>query len=85
MEHGIEEGQLSNYPTFDEVFHEHQGSSYHSSLIEEVPNFKKFIENGIANRENTLLGHTKAQQFKFYVNAMGCPIMKYKLLCTDDD
>ena len=28
-------------------------------LIEEVPNFKKFIENGIAVRENALLGHTK--------------------------
>ena len=28
-------------------------------LIEEVPNFKKFIENGIADVENILLGHTK--------------------------
>ena len=54
-------------------------------LIEEVPNFKKFIENGIADEENTLLGHTKVQQFKFYVDAMECPVMKYKLLCTDDD
>ena len=54
-------------------------------LIEEVPNFKKFIENGIADGENTLLGHTKAQQFKFYVDAMDCPVMKYKLLYTDDD
>ena len=54
-------------------------------LIKEVPNFKKFIENGIADGENTLLGHTKAQQFKFYVDAMECPVMKYKLLCTDDD
>ena len=54
-------------------------------LIEEVPNFKKFIENGIADGENTLFGHTKAQQFKFYVDAMDCPVMKYKLLCTDDD
>ena len=54
-------------------------------LIEEVPNFKKFIENGIAIGENFLLGHTKAQQFKFYVNAMGCPVMKYKLLCTNDE
>ena len=53
-------------------------------LIKEVPNFKKFIENGIADGENTLLGHTKAQQFKFYVDAMECPVVKYKLLCTDD-
>ena len=54
-------------------------------LIEEVPDFKKFIEDGIAVGENALLGHTKAQQFKFYVDASGCPVMKYKLLCTDDD
>ena len=54
-------------------------------LIEEGPNFKKFIENGIADGENTLLGYKKVHQFKFYVDAMGCPIMKYKLLCTDDD
>ena len=38
-------------------------------LIEEVPNFKKFIENGIAVGENALLGHTKVQQFKFYVES----------------
>ena len=30
-------------------------------LIEEVPNFKKSIENGIAVRENAWLRHTKAQ------------------------
>ena len=54
-------------------------------FIEEMPNFKKFIEYGIVDGEHTLLGHTKAQQFKFYVDVMGCPVMKYKLLCTDDD
>ena len=54
-------------------------------LIEEVPDFKKFMEDGIADGENALLDHTKAQQFKFYVDANGCPVMKYKLLCTDDE
>ena len=54
-------------------------------LIEEVPDFKKFIEDGIAVEENALLGHMKAQQFKFYADASGCPVMKYKVLCTDDD
>ena len=29
-------------------------------LIEEVPDFKKFIEDGIAMGKNALLGHTKA-------------------------
>ena len=54
-------------------------------LIEEVPDFKKFIEDGIAVGENALLSHMKAQQFKFYVDASGCPVMKCKVLCTDDD
>ena len=30
-----------------------------------------------------MLGHTKAQQFKFYVDATNCPVMKYQLLCTN--
>ena len=50
-----------------------------------VPHFKKFIEDGIAMGENALLGHTKVQQFKFYVDAMQYAIMKYKLLGTDDE
>ena len=54
-------------------------------LIKEVPNFKKFIEDGIAIGENALFGHTKAQQFKFYVDATNCPVMKYKLLCINED
>ena len=54
-------------------------------LIEEVPDFKKSIEDGIVVGENALLSHTKAQQFKFYVDAIGYPVMKYKLLCTDDE
>ena len=53
--------------------------------IEEVPNFKKFIEVGIALGENVLLGYTKVQQFKFYVDATKCPVMKYKLLCINDE
>ena len=54
-------------------------------LIEEVLDFKKFIEDDIAMEENALLDHMKAQQFKFYVYATGCPVMMYKLLCTDDE
>ena len=54
-------------------------------LMERMPDFKKFIEDDIADGENALLGYMKAQQFKFYVDASGCPMMKYKLLCTDDE
>lgn len=54
-------------------------------LIEEVPDFKSFIEDSICDGEDALVGHTKAQQFKFYLNAAGVPIMKYKFYCTDSD
>jgi hypothetical protein len=52
-------------------------------LIEEVPNFKGFIAGCIAEGDGALEGHTKVQQFKFYVNSNGYPIMKYRILCTD--
>ena len=52
-------------------------------LIEEVPDVKSFIEEAILDKEEVLVGHTKSQQVKFYLDATGCPRMKYKLFCTD--
>ena len=52
-------------------------------LIEEVPDFKSFIEGAIVDKEEVLVGHTKPQQVKFYLDGTGCPRMKYKLFCTD--
>jgi hypothetical protein len=54
-------------------------------LIEEVPDFKGLIAGCIAQGDEALEGHTKAQQFKFYVDSIGCPVMKYRILCTDPD
>ena len=34
---------------------------------------------------DALAGHTNAQQFKFYRNGNGWPLMQYKLLCTDNE
>ena len=34
-------------------------------LIEEVPDFKKFVEGYLCTRHDALAGHTNAQQFKF--------------------
>lgn len=31
------------------------------------------------------LGYTKAQKFKFYLDSSGCPVIKYKILCTNMD
>lgn len=54
-------------------------------LIEEVPDFKSFISDGIADGEESLQGHTKAHQLKFFMDSRGCPMMKYKILCHHDD
>ena len=54
-------------------------------LIEEVPDFKKFVEGDLCTGCDALTGHTNAQQFKFYRNANGWPLMQYKLLCTDNE
>ena len=54
-------------------------------LIQEVPDFKRFIEDWMLDGEETLVGHTKAHQFKFYVDPSGCPVVKYKLFCHDED
>ena len=54
-------------------------------LIEEVPDFKSFIDGAILDKDKGLVGHTKPQQVKFYVDAAGCPRMKYKLFCTDTE
>ena len=35
--------------------------------------------------ENALLEYTKVQQFKFYGDGRECLVIKYKLLCMDED
>jgi hypothetical protein len=35
-------------------------------LIEEVPNFKAFVDGFLCTGIDALEGHTNAQQFKFY-------------------
>jgi hypothetical protein len=39
----------------------------------------------IAEGDEALEGHMKAQQFKFYVDSNGCPMKKYRILFTDID
>jgi hypothetical protein len=54
-------------------------------MIEEVSDFKAFIEPYIRSGAHRLIGHTKAQQFRFYMRDDGVPAMQYKLLCTTQD
>ena len=52
-------------------------------VIEEVPDFKSSIDGAILDKDEALVGHTKPQQVKFYVDLVGCPRIKYKLFCAD--
>ena len=54
-------------------------------LIEEVADFKGFIEGSFNDGNDLLVGHTKPQQVKFYLDSIGCSVMKYKILCIDAD
>jgi hypothetical protein len=52
-------------------------------LIEEVPNFKGFIDTFIYKKGEALEGHIAAQAFKFYKNPNNWPLMQYKHYCTN--
>ena len=52
-------------------------------LIEEVPDFKSFVEGYLGRGGQYLEGHSKMQQFKFHMDPSGWPVMEYKHMCTD--
>lgn len=54
-------------------------------LIKQIPDFKAFVEGYLYFANDALQGHLNAQQFKFYKDSTGWPIMKYKLLSTNSD
>ena len=56
-----------------------------SHFIEKVLDFKKFVKGYLCIGHDALIGHTNAQQLKFYKNAIGWLLMLYKLLCTDNN
>ena len=72
-------------PLLMKSFMKHEAVPTIPHLIQEVPDFKKFIAEWMLDGDDTLMGHTKAHQFKFYVDSSGCPVMKYKIFCHDDD
>ena len=54
-------------------------------LIQEVPDLKKFIADWILDGKESLMGHTKVHQFKFYVDSIGTPVLKYKIYYHDEE
>jgi len=85
MEHALEERKLFYYSSAHESFMDVDSVPTICHLIEEVPNFKAFIEDSLLDGDKALVGDTKVQQFKFYLNSVGVPIMKYKRYCMDSD
>jgi hypothetical protein len=65
--------------TFMDV--EHQPIILH--LIEEVPDIKGIIDASIGKQKKSLDRYIAAQQFKFYADIDGWPMMHYKKYCTD--
>ena len=51
-------------------------------MIEEVPDFKAFINTYIREGQERLVGHTRGRQFRFYVAEDDWPLMQYKMSCT---
>jgi hypothetical protein len=73
----------NNYPTLPMLMKSFMDVEKHHvipHLIEEVPNFKAFVDDFYSGN-HILQGHTNAQQFKFYKMVM----MQYKLWCTDSE
>ena len=54
-------------------------------FIEEVASFKGFIGSKLNDSNDILVGHTKPQQVKFYLDSTGCSVMTYKMLYIDAD
>lgn len=48
-------------------------------MIEEFHAWKAFVEPFLPSGNEVLFGHTKAQQFKFFVWEDKWPVMQYKL------
>ena len=54
------------------------------SLIHEVADFKEWVKGYYHEfGQDRLVGHSKAHQFRFYVDNQGVPLMQYKVFCTD--
>jgi hypothetical protein len=78
----------NDYPTLPmlmKLFMEAEKQPVIPHLIEEVPNFKAFVDGFLCTSIDALEGHTNAQQFKFYKDGNRWPMMQYKLFCTDSE
>jgi hypothetical protein len=67
----LRENNYPTLPTLMKSFMDAETELIIPHLIEEVPNFKAFVDGYLCSGNDTLLGHTNAQQFKFYKDDNG--------------
>jgi hypothetical protein len=80
--------RANDYPTLPMLmksFMEAEKQPVIPHLIEEVPNFKAFVDGILCTGTDALERHTNAQQFKLYKDGNGWPMMQYKLFYTDSE
>ena len=65
-----------------EIIHAFGQCAIDPPLIKKIPNFKAFIKPHMLKGVDHLVGHTKTQQFGFYMEDDGVTAMQFKLLCT---
>jgi hypothetical protein len=78
--------KTNNYPTLPRLMKSFMDCETHPvipHLIEEVPDFKRFVHGYMGTGGDFLEGHSRSQQFKFHMDSSGWPLMEYKNLCTD--
>ena len=77
--------KTNDYPTiprFMKSFMDSETQPVIPHFIEEVPDFKEFVHGYLGTCGDFLEGHSTSQQFKFYVDSSGWPLMEHKNLCT---
>ena len=80
--------KTNNYPTLPKLMKSFMDCEKHPvilHLLEEVPDFKQYMEGYLGTGGDFLEGHSRSQQFKFHMHSDGWPLMEYKNLCTDKD
>ena len=80
--------KTNDYPTVPKLmksFMDCESQPVIPHLIQEVPDFKGFVEDFLLTSDESLIGHSQTRQFKFFKDSHGWPLMQYKILCTDSE
>jgi len=52
-------------------------------LIQEILDFKSFVQGYLKDGLEVLVGHTSMHLFRFFVDSFGWPMMEYKVFSID--